>query len=323
MTTLLGAEERHSILKVRVECARREAQDITSYELVSVDGLPLPGWTPGSHIDVHLPSGLVRQYSLCSDPENLSNYRIGVLYQTKGRGGSIEVHKELRPGVQFEISTPRTAFSLTEAEEYIFLAGGIGITPLMTMIRQLHNEQKQWKLIYAARTTDHFAFANELRALDASRVVFLDEETQGRPDLAQIAQERTAQIYLCGPPPMLDAMAAQMESAGRSEEFHFERFTPAPMKANERDSDLTVILAKSGKTVLVGPAISILDAVRAAGVSAPSSCEMGICGSCETKVFAGTPDHRDEILTEAEKAKNNVMMICVSRCAGQQLTLDL
>ncbi|MET3429991.1 ferredoxin-NADP reductase [Actinoplanes tereljensis] len=286
---------------MRVVAARWEAPDIVSYTL---SGPSLPAWEPGAHIDLHLPSGLVRQYSLCSDFSDLSAYRIAVLAQPSGRGGSMEAHRALHVGATVSISPPRQTFPLVPASRYVFVAGGIGITPLLPMIRQASALGIPWSLFYGAR---HTAFAAEL----SGPVTFVD----GLLDLpAIVASSSDAEIYACGPAPMLDALSAMRA------DLHMERF--APFVAGG-DGSFEVELARTGVIVPVGADETILSAVRAAGADVPSSCEMGFCGTCETKVLSGTVDHRDDLLTPAERATGNTMMVCVSRASCARLILDL
>ncbi|MFF2300510.1 PDR/VanB family oxidoreductase [Arthrobacter sp. NPDC058127] len=311
-------------IRVRVIATRREAESVTSFELASPDGSLLPSWQPGAHIDVHLPSGTVRQYSLCGDPGDATSYRIAVLELPQGRGGSVEAHRELRPGHVLKIGVPRENFSLAPAQRYVFVAGGIGITPLLPMIREVQRSGKQWTLFYGARSVDHFAFVDELQSLDEPSVRLLSQDTGGHPDLAAIVDGAAgAAVYTCGPAGLMDALSEQMERAGRVSELHLERFAPAAPAAVATDGGFDVELSRSGIVVGVGGGESVLEAVRAAGVEHPSSCEMGICGTCEVKVLSGHIDHRDELLTDAERAAGNCMMMCVSRAKSPRLVLDL
>ena len=307
-------------LRLRVVAARWEAESITSYEFARPDGGELPVWEPGAHVDVHLPSGTVRQYSLCGDPADASRYRIAVLELPAGRGGSVEVHRELRPGRLIEIGRPRSNFALAEADRYVFVAGGIGITPMLPMIREVQRRGRTWELVYGARTAEHFAFVGEL---DPSAVRLVPQDADGHLDLASVvASSSEAAVYCCGPTPLMDALVERMSQAGRVGDLHLERFaTAAP--AVESSGEFEVELARSEKVVPVRPDQTVLEAVRDAGIDHPSSCEMGICGSCEVKVLSGDVDHRDDLLTESERAQCNSMMICVSRARGDRLVLDL
>lgn len=318
---------RANTLRVRVQRMCFEAEGVTSYELVPTDGANrLPAWAPGAHIDVQLPSGTVRQYSLCGDPDDAGRYRIAVLEQPRGRGGSVEVHASLRPGMYVQIGSPRESFNLVQAPRYVFVAGGIGITPLLPMIHRVHRAGRQWQLVYGARDLSHMAFLDELTWLDEQRVRAVAQDVDGLIDVALVAADAgDAEVYCCGPEPLIDAVQSEMARAGRSAHLHVERFGPAaPTGSTGPAGDVfQVELLRSGVVVDVPPEQTVLDAVRAAGVDAPSSCEMGICGTCETKVLSGTVDHRDELLTEEEKAGGSTMLICVSRAACPRLVLDL
>jgi ferredoxin-NADP reductase len=335
--------------EVRVQASRREAESVTSFELTLPDGGLLPPWNPGAHIDVHLPSGTVRQYSLCGDPADRSRYRIAVLELPEGRGGSLEAHRELRPGRTITIGSPRENFSLAEAERYVFVAGGIGITPLLPMIHEVQRRGTPWKLIYGARSSEHFAFVGELTSLHAPSIELYAQDTDGRPDLEGIVRSSGgALVYSCGPAGLMDALSEHMERAGRRHELHIERFAPAidaprpgtagaagggPAVAGAAvsaqgagapgNAAFEVQLERSGTVVSVGPNETVLEAVRTAGVNHPSSCEMGFCGTCEVKVLCGDIDHRDELLSESERAQGTSMMICVSRARSPRLVLDL
>ncbi len=294
-------------LALRVVEARWEAEGITSFVLAAPGGGALPAWEPGAHLDLHLPSGLVRQYSLCGDPADDSRYRIAVLAQPAGRGGSMEAHAALRPGTLVTVGPPRQNFPLVDADRYVFVAGGIGITPLLPMIRSVAARDRSWELFYGS--SGHFAFTTELSGPVRLLPGLLDLD-------AVVAAAAGAVIYACGPAGMLDALAARVTDGS----LHLERFS-API-APAGDS-FEVELARSGTVVTVGPDSSVLDAIRASGTDVPSSCEMGFCGTCETKVLAGAVDHRDDLLTEDERAAGGTMMICVSRAACPRLVLDL
>ncbi|WP_125612705.1 PDR/VanB family oxidoreductase [Specibacter cremeus] len=327
-------------LEVRVLAARREAEAVTSFEFARPGGGLLPAWAPGAHIDVHLPSGTVRQYSLCGDPADTGTYRIAVLELPAGRGGSVEAHRELRPGQTLRIGLPRENFGLAEAERYVFMAGGIGITPLLPMIREVARRGRPWRLVYGARSADHFAFLPELHGIDGASgrasVELVAQDTDGHPDLAAIvAGSDGAAVYCCGPGGLMDALADQMDRAGRLPDLHLERFAPAApaVRSNDdggsgsgasvADGAFQVELGRSGLVVDVAAGVTILEAVRAAGVDHPSSCEMGFCGTCEAKVISGEVDHRDDLLTEQERAAGTCMMLCVSRAKCARLVLDL
>jgi tetrachlorobenzoquinone reductase len=317
--------ERAATFVVRVEGTRRTAAGITSYELVPVGGGTLPAWSVGSHLDVHLHSGVVRQYSLCSDPSDLSHYRIGVLEVVDGRGGSREVHRELRAGVELTVSAPRNNFELEDAEKYVFVAGGIGITPMLAMAREVQRAGKPWRLVYAARSNDHFAFLAELLEFGGENVVLVPQDVAGHPDLAAVVAGSTgAQVYCCGPGGLMNALTGLMEDAGRADDLHLELFAPAPVAvATDGSGGFTLALTASGLEVEVGAEETALEAIRRAGVDHPSSCEMGFCGTCEVRVVDGEVDHRDDLYTEAERATGGCMLVCVSRALSAKLAIDV
>lgn len=307
-------------LALRVLTARWEAESVTSFEFVSPDGAELPSWEPGAHIDVHLPSGTTRQYSLCGDPADRSRYRIAVLELPDGRGGSVEAHRELRPGQTIQIGHPRSNFALVEADRYVFVAGGIGITPILPMIREVAARGIKWELVYGARSDKHFAFTDEL---DTDTVQF----TTGLIALDTLVDRADgAAVFCCGPAPLMDDLIEKMEAAGRGDQLHLERFAAAPVAVAETgdDGEFELELARSAMVISVQPDQSVLEAVREAGVDHPSSCEMGFCGTCETPVLSGEVDHRDDLFTEAERATCASMLICVSRSKGcGRLVLDI
>jgi ferredoxin-NADP reductase len=311
------------LVTLRVVTARWEAESVTSFEFAAPDGAELPSWEPGAHIDVHLPSGAIRQYSLCGDPAERDRYRIAVLELPHGRGGSVEAHRELRPGQTVQISLPRSNFGLVEADRYVFVAGGVGITPILPMIRAVAARGIKWELVYGAKSRRHFAFTDEL-CDDAVRLVAQDSD--GLIDLDEVvAGASGAAVYCCGPAPLMDALADRMARTGRSADLHLERFSAAaPAVETDSDGAFELELARSGMVLSVGPGQSVLEAVRAAGVDHPSSCEMGFCGTCETRVLEGEVDHRDDLFTEEERASCTSMLVCVSRAKGcGRLVLDI
>lgn len=318
--------ERFERMQLKVLAARWEAEGITSYEFVHPDGAPLPLWTPGAHVDVHLPSGLVRQYSLCGETTDRDKYRVAVLELPNGRGGSREAHRELRPGAVVTVGVPRSNFELRESPRYLFVAGGIGITPLLPMIREVQKRGAPWELVYGARSQKHFAFIDELRAMDSGHIKFIAQDMDGHPDLAELVNRaKYADVYCCGPAALMDALSSAMERTGRLGSLHLERFSPTSRTASAAEShdNFEVELARSQLVVSVPSEMTILEAIRAVGVDHPSSCEMGICGTCETNVLSGEVDHRDSILTEGEKTAGSTMMICVSRARCPKLVLDI
>jgi len=311
-------------LALRVIAARWEAESVTSFEFACPDGSDLPSWEPGAHVDVHLPSGKVRQYSLCGDPAQRDRYRIAVLELPDGRGGSVEAHHELRPGRIIDIGVPRSNFALTDADRYVFVAGGIGITPILPMIREVARRGIKWELVYGAKSDAHFAFTGEL---DTDSVRVVAQDTDGLIDLdAVVASAAGAAVYCCGPAPLMDSLIERMEAAGRGDDLHIERFSTAPVAAADTadDGEFEIELARCELVVSVRPDQSVLEAVREAGVDHPSSCEMGFCGTCETPLISGDVDHCDDLFTEEERATSASMLICVSRSKGcSRLVLDI
>lgn len=315
------------LLSLRVNSLVFEAQGVFSIELQAPDRRVLPPFTAGAHIDLHLPNGLIRSYSLVNAQTERDRYVVGVSKDANSRGGSRYIHEVLRPGDSVTVSAPRNNFTLNEsAEQSVFIAGGIGITPILCMIRRLEALKKPWKLYYCARTRKAAPFLRELTELangDDQRVVHnFDAERGGQLlDITEaIAGYDDADIYCCGPLPMLEAFeraTAKLES----EKIHVEYF--AAKQAPSTEGGFDVELAKSNKTLHVPKGKTILDTVLDAGVVVPFSCLEGICGSCETKIISGEVDHRDLLLSEQEKSANKTMMICCSGSKGGKLVLDL
>jgi len=273
---------------------------------LTLDGPSLPEWTPGAHIDLELRPDLVRQYSLCGSQGDPS-WRIAVLREPAGRGGSAYVHDSLAVGDRVRVSLPRNTFPLEPASRYLFIAGGIGITPIVPMIAAVAASGADWQLRYGGRSAASMAFLPELAAYG--------DRVCARPDLIDLSGMDGAEVYCCGPEPLLAAVEERCDPA----RLHVERFTPRPVSGSEFD----VELAQSGLTLTVPADRSILSTLLDAGVQVLSSCQEGTCGTCETEVLAGTPEHHDSLLTDEERAAGETMMICVSRSAGGRLVLDL
>jgi ferredoxin-NADP reductase len=311
-------------LSLLVRQIRLEADAVVSLELVDPDGGDLPAWTPGSHLDLVLPSGLVRQYSLCGPLGDQTRYVLAVLREEASRGGSGEVHDSGLVGRVLTARGPRNRFALEQASAYLFIAGGIGITPILPMLEHVERIGAPWRLVYGARSRAHMAFVDRLDAYP-DRVQFVFEDESGRLDLSGlVAQCGDAAIYACGPPGLLTMLEQCCVTAGRP--LHLERFSAAPVEdAAEIDGAVSfeVTLARSGTTVLVPPDKSLLRCVRDVLPSVLFSCEEGYCGTCETRVLDGLPDHRDTVLTEQERAQGSTMMICVGRAHSARLVLDL
>ncbi|MGC9537283.1 PDR/VanB family oxidoreductase [Streptomyces sp. UG1] len=282
-------------------------------------GERLPAWEPGAHIDVVLGPELERQYSLCGDPADRGAWRIAVLREPDGRGGSAHVHEQLEPGDKVRVRGPRNHFRLEPAPRYRFIAGGIGITPILPMLAAAQAAGAEWTLLYGGRTRRSMAFTGEL-ARYGDRVTVAPQDESGLLDLASVLGDVPdgTLVYCCGPGPLLDAVEERCPAGV----LRVERFQPKEQPVGE-DGEFEVELAQSGLTLTVAPGVSVLDAVRGAGVEVLYSCTEGTCGTCETDVLDGTPDHRDSVLTPQEQESGETMMICVSRCRGKRLILDL
>lgn len=318
------------LFPVRIVEMRYEATDILSYLLRSLDGSDLAAVEPGAHVDVHLAADLVRSYSLSNGAGEDGAYRLTVARDANGKGGSIHMHDKLRVGQIIEISEPRNNFVLAEEAPFsLFLAGGIGVTPFVPMVRRLNALGRAWRLHYAVRAPDRAALLDELQALsregEGELLPNYDEVDGGRMlDIPALIAEAPvgAHLYCCGPAGMLDAFRKSAEAAGvPSSQIHFEYF--GSNVASATAGGFTVVLARSGVEVPIPAGQSILHAVNNAGANVPFSCEEGVCGACETRVIEGLPDHRDMILTDAERADSKTMMICCSGAKSNRLVLDL
>jgi ferredoxin-NADP reductase len=311
-------------LPLRVTRVTWEAEGVVGVRLSAVDETPLPSWEPGAHIDVRLPSGLSRQYSLCGDTGDRRHYEIAVRLETAGRGGSAEVHGTALVGRELVVAEVRNHFRLDTADEYLLIAGGIGITPLVPMARALAARGAEWTSVYCGHGAATMAFRDELTAVGGDRVQFVDTATEPRPDLKAMigALGPGGVVYCCGPNSLLDSVTEICEALGvRCETEHFGAATP-PDDA-EAGEEVELELRQTGTTVLVDPETTLLEAIRDAGVDIDSDCEEGYCGTCETRVLQGVPDHRDVVLSKAERAAGKTMFPCVSRACGRKLVLDL
>ncbi|MCQ4210587.1 PDR/VanB family oxidoreductase [Streptomyces longispororuber] len=310
-----------------VVAAREDvAEGVVALTLTRSDGARLPDWTPGAHIDLVLPDGTTRQYSLCGDRWDAYRYRIAVLREPEGRGGSAYVHDRLRPGDRVGVGGPRNNFPLVPAAKYLFVAGGIGITPLVPMLHQAELVGADWQLLYGGRTRDSMAFRDELASAYGGRVHVAPQDETGLLDLTHWlgTAPTDCPVYCCGPAPLLAAVEDAVRATGRPHRsLRTEVFTAAAQAAPVRDTPFDVELRRSGTTVTVPPDTSVLAAVRAAGADVLSSCEQGTCGTCLTTVVEGRPDHRDSVLADHERATGDCMLLCVSRSCGDRLVLDL
>ncbi|MGV9798578.1 PDR/VanB family oxidoreductase [Mycobacterium sp. NPDC003449] len=304
-------------------------QDVIALSLAAADGAALPRWYPGSHIDLHLASGRVRQYSLCGDPESSATYRIAVRRIPGGGGGSIEVHDTLRIGSRVTTQGPRNAFPLTvpgygsPTRRFRFIAGGIGITPILPMLGLARRLNVDWSMIYVGRSRDTLPFLDELTRF-GDRIEIRTDDQHGLPAAADLLGDCPdgTTVYACGPAPMLTGVRTAL--AGRADvELHFERFAAPPVVDG---SPFSVSIASTGATVEVAADETLLGALRRTGVAAPYSCQQGFCGTCRIRVLDESRtavDHRDTLLTDPERAAG-YLLTCVSRAeAGRRLTLDL
>ncbi|HVW42762.1 MAG TPA: PDR/VanB family oxidoreductase [Amycolatopsis sp.] len=303
---------------------RAEADGVISLTLSAVSGGQMPPWEPGAHIDVLLPDGMERQYSLCGDPADSTTWKIAVLREEAGRGGSRWLHDNATQGEHLRVRGPRNNFPLVDAERYLFIGGGIGITPLMTMVAEAERNGAAWNLVYGGRRADSMAFREELAAY-GDRVRILPEDEHGLLDIVGLIGSATDDtiVYCCGPTGLLDVVQKQCDDRFPGN-LHIERFAPVePVGPREGDQPVEVVCEYSEKTIMVPADKSILDALVEAGVDVESSCSEGTCGTCEIAVRAGIPDHRDSLLTAQERESGETMLVCVSRAMTDRLVLDI
>jgi len=318
-----------AMLSVRVAAKHVEALDIASFELVEAHGKPLPSFSAGSHVDVEMPGGLVRQYSLCNDPSEGHRYQIAVLKDPASRGGSKAMHDALKVGDVISISAPKNHFELAHAAgKHLLMAGGIGVTPVLCMAERLAVMGGEFEMHYAARSRERCAFVDRIAASTfASKVAFHfdDGAAEQKLNIANVLASATpdTHLYVCGPKGFMDAVLSTARSAGWPEErLHFEFFGAEVVKS-ATDESFQVKMASSGKVVTVGKDQTITEALAAAGVEVLTSCEQGVCGTCLTRVLEGIPDHKDMYLTPAEQAANDQFLPCCSRSKSPMLVLDL
>lgn len=311
------------MLQLRIKSAVWEAPNIVSYELRSTDGKDLPPFTAGAHVDITLGNGLVRSYSLVNAQSERHRYMIAVQKDRQSRGGSKWIHQNFRAGEIVPVSEPRNNFALIEdAEKSVFLAGGIGITPMLSMISRLTVLERDWELIYCSRTRASTPFLETLERSPRVRLNFDREPGGAMLNIAEMVEAASASshLYCCGPAPMLEAFAAATKGLQR-ERVHVEYFTAAEPPATE--GGFTVVLAKTNREIEIPPGKTILAALDESGIAVPHSCTEGVCGTCETRILEGIPDHRDRILTDTQRASNKTMMICCSGSKSDKLVLDL
>ena len=313
-----------ALIDVRLTAIRYVARDTSLFEFRSVDGKPLPAYEPGAHIDLHLPSGLLRNYSLTSAEPEPSTYTVGIKRDPASRGGSRYLHDEFQVGATLKIGGPRNNFRLRDdAAHTVLFAGGIGITPIWCMVQRLNTLGREWRLHYACRSREDMAFRQELEAMPQAALHFDDESGGQFLDVAAIvaAAPKDAHLYCCGPAPMLQAFEAATKDWPR-EQVHIEYFSPKELGPAKKGG-FTVELARSGVEYFIPEGETILNVLLDAGIDIDYSCELGICGACEQRVISGIPEHRDSILSEEEQSENKRVMICCAGCKSERLVLDL
>lgn len=308
---------------VRVVAKTPEAEDVVSIEFAEIDGNPLPPWDAGAHVDVVIDGVHERQYSLCGDPQDRTAWRIGVLREENGRGTSRYLHDTLAVGDVVQLRGPRNNFPLEAASSYLFIAGGIGITPILAMIRSAESAGANWRLVYGGRHRDSMGFLKELTEYGDTVTVHPQNE-YGHLDLEALLGTPALDtlVYCCGPEPLLAAVEDRC-STWPSHALKVERFSAKALSEPQQTTAFDVVLDRTGTTLTVPGDRSILDVVREAGVTVLSSCAEGICGSCQTRVLGGVPDHRDSVLDDDERNDGDWMMVCVSRSLTPRIVLDL
>jgi vanillate O-demethylase ferredoxin subunit len=316
-------------LRVRVARKWAEAQDICAFELVNADGGALPAFSAGSHIDVHLPNGQTRQYSLCNDPTETHRYQLGVLRDAASRGGSQSMHELVQAGDVLSISAPKNHFALAhDAKRSLLLAGGIGVTPILCMAERLAITGAVFEMHYCTRSAVRTAFRERIAASPFAQQVqlhFDDGDAAQKLDVAALlaTPEADKHLYVCGPKGFMDAVLDTARARGWLEaQIHYEFFTAEPVQ-HDSDASFEVQLASSGRIVVVPKDKTVVQALAEAGVEVATSCEQGVCGTCLTRVLEGVPDHKDLYLTPEEQAANDQFTPCCSRAKTARLVLDL
>ncbi|MCZ9884720.1 PDR/VanB family oxidoreductase [Arthrobacter sp. B2a2-09] len=314
-------------LSLEITAASLVAAGVRSLRLERSDRAPLPHWEPGAHLEFELPNGLIRHYSLCNDTNETDSYEVAVLLAPESRGGSEYMHNDLQVGDAMTVRGPRNnfPFAVGSGERALFIAGGIGITPILPMIRRANEEGIEWSLVYGGRSRESMAYLDELQRY-GSRVQIVPEDELGRMDLRTLlgVPQLDTKVFCCGPTGLLDAVQ-QLCGTWPTGTLHLERFAAGSLDEDlEADSRVfTVVAERSGVTCEVAVGESITDALGRAGIVVPTSCREGICGTCETKVIAGVPDHRDFLLGDADRESGATMLICVSRANTPELVLDV
>jgi len=322
MSSLSHLEDKNQTISVRLKSIAYEAKDVLLFEFVPLSGQKLPAFSAGGHIDIYLPNGLIRQYSLCNSPLDKDRYVLGVKRDPQSRGGSTCMHDQLKVGNVFKISVPRNHFPLSnELRHSVLIGGGIGITPLISMAHELNAQNASWQMFCSFKNRSDVALCGQF---ESSKVhLHIDDESpSGFLDIASIlnnAPEGT-HFYCCGPEPMLNHFI-ELSKSFDANRIHYEYFKPVATKPSGEGFEVN--LHQTKKRFFIGPDQTILQVLQKNGITAPGSCEQGICGTCETHVLEGIPDHRDSLLSAEEKSSNKVMMICCSRSLSTSITLDL
>jgi ferredoxin-NADP reductase len=309
-------------LQLVVGNVTQEADGVVSLGLGSAEGQQLPPWEAGAHLEVVLGDDLVRHYSLCGETSDDRSWRIAVLREPNSRGGSQLIHETVRPGHTLTVKGPRNNFRLVDSERHLFIAGGIGITPILPMVRHAASTGTPWTLLYGGRTRGSMAFLDELGSVPGGELLVRPQDEFGLLDLDTLLGEPQpgTSVYCCGPGPLIDAVEERCRRwpAGS---LHRERFAQSTRTSSE--DPFEVELARSGRRITVPSFTSMLDVLEEAGYEVTNSCRAGICGTCLTDVVSGEPEHNDDVLTDEERASNKVMLPCVSRSKTDVLVIDL
>ncbi|RZL85319.1 MAG: oxidoreductase [Rhodococcus sp. (in: high G+C Gram-positive bacteria)] len=320
------ADTGHAEAELHLRARTRDigADDVVVLELEEPTGAPLPRWEPGAHIDLCLPNGLTRQYSLCGDPTDRSSYRVGILRDPESRGGSVYVFDNLHPETEVIARGPRNHFPLQPSPRYVFIAGGIGVTPILSMITAADAAGADWELHYGGRNRRSMCFVDELTAIAGNRLTLYPQDEVGLIDLDSLLRTPRTDtlVYGCGPGPLLQAIEDHT-TAWPTGTVHMERFEPKEFDDDAGADSFEIELAESGKVLVVPPDKSVLEVLEDADVEVYSSCQDGTCGTCETPVVAGEVAHRDSIMTADEQAANDRMYVCVSRALCGRLVLGI
>lgn len=317
------------LINVTVAKKSEEAADIVSLELVPSVGSRLPEFSAGSHIDVHIKDGIIRQYSLCNSPDETHRYLLGVLKEPESKGGSIAIHNDINEGDKLTISKPRNSFHLIEDSPYsLLLGGGIGITPILCMAQRLYSLGQEFEMHYCTRSQDRTAFQEAINSSPFAERVHLHQDDgpdEQLLDIPRLLSERpdNANLYVCGPKGFMDFVIETAEQTWPVDSIHREYFSADPKAGHDDDTSFKIKIASTGNTYIVPPDKNIIDILADNGIDVPMSCEQGICGTCMVRVIEGIPEHRDSYQTAAEMEENVQMTVCCSRAISEEITLGL